>query len=176
MRLVRTLRGGDRPKNAEREFPDVVSMPRGCYEPWGVFRKPLPPGMTVSACLRKYETGGLRRMPDGKPFSDVIPSERTPRRERAIAAHPSLKPQSFLRRIVYAALPLGKGFVADPFMGSGSTVAAAEAVGVCCVGVERYQDYYDMAKRAIPRLASSKIDQKQKKTSPQDNLLLFSDL
>jgi len=176
IRLVRTLRGGDRPKNAEREFPDVVSMPRGCYEPWGIFRKPLLPGMTVSACLRKYETGGLRRTPDGKPFSDVIASERTPRRERAIAPHPSLKPQSFLRQIVYAALPLGRGIVADPFMGSGSTVAAAEAIGAPCVGVERYQDYYDMAKRTIPKLASLKIAHQQKKISPSDNLLLFSDL
>ena len=35
IRQVRTLRGGDRPKNAENEFPDVSSMPRGCYEPWG---------------------------------------------------------------------------------------------------------------------------------------------
>ena len=41
MRQVRTLRGGDRPKNAESEFPDVSSLPRGCYEPWGLFRKPL---------------------------------------------------------------------------------------------------------------------------------------
>lgn len=176
IRLVRTLRGGDRPKNAEREFPDVVSMPRGCYEPWGIFRKPLPDGMTVSACLRKYETGGLRRTREGKPFSDVIASERTPRRERAIAAHPSLKPQSFLRQIVYAALPLGRGIIVDPFMGSGSTVAAAEAVGVSCVGVERYRDYYDMAKRAIPKEASLKIDQKQKKAALPANLLLFSDL
>src|SRR5713101_4723517 len=38
MRLVRTLRGGDRPKNAEKQFPNVCSMPRGCYEPWGIFR------------------------------------------------------------------------------------------------------------------------------------------
>ena len=62
-------------------------------------------------------------------------SERTPQRERAIAGHPSIKPQSFLRRIVYASLPLGVGVVADPFMGSGSTIAAAEAIGLCGVGV-----------------------------------------
>ncbi|HZL35099.1 MAG TPA: hypothetical protein VFC78_07305 [Tepidisphaeraceae bacterium] len=42
IRLVQTLRGGDRPKNAEEEFPGVCSMPRGCYEPWGLFRKPMP--------------------------------------------------------------------------------------------------------------------------------------
>lgn len=152
IRLVRTLRGGDRPKNAEREFPHVTSMPRGCYEPWGVFRKPLLPKMKVSDCLRHFETGGLRRYTEDLPFEDVIVSERTPQRERAIAGHPSIKPQSFLRRIVYASLPLGVGVVADPFMGSGSTIAAAEAVGLRGVGVERHQDYYNMARAAIPRL------------------------
>jgi DNA methylase len=72
----------------------------------------------------------LRRSLKGGPFGDVIPSERTPKRERQIADHPSLKPQSLLRRLVYAALPLGEGIIADPFMGSGSTVAAAEAMGL----------------------------------------------
>jgi site-specific DNA-methyltransferase (adenine-specific) len=154
VRQVRTLRGGDRPKNAEDEFSDVSSMPRGCYEPWGLFRAPMPAKMTVGECLRRYQTGGLRRLPDGNPFEDVIQSGRTPRRERDIAAHPSLKPQSFLRRMVYAALPLGKGVVADPFAGSGSTVAAAEAMGLHAVGCERQADYYAMAARAIPGLAA----------------------
>lgn len=109
--------------------------------------------MTVGDCLRKYGTGGLRRLPDGKPFEDVIPSERTPRKERDIANHPSLKPQSFLRRLVYAGLPLGEGIITDPFMGSGSTVAAAEALGLSCIGVERQKAYYHMACGAVTRLA-----------------------
>jgi site-specific DNA-methyltransferase (adenine-specific) len=152
IRLVRTLRGGDRPKNAEQEFPDVSSLPRGCYEPWGLFRKPLLPGMKVSDCLREYRTGGLRRLPSGKPFSDVILSERTPQRERMIANHPSLKPQSLMRQLVYVALPLGEGVIADPFMGSGSTVAAAEALGLQAVGVERHAEYFQMARSSIPKL------------------------
>jgi site-specific DNA-methyltransferase (adenine-specific) len=154
IRLVRTLRGGDRPKNAEEEFPDVSSLPRGCYEPWGLFRKPLLSGMKVSDCLREFQTGALRRQPNGKPFEDVISSERTAQREREIADHPSLKPQSFLRQIVYSALPLGEGIICDPFMGSGSTVAACEAVGVACLGVERVSSYYEMSQIAIPQLAS----------------------
>lgn len=154
IRLVRTLRGGDRPKNAEEEFTGVSSLPRGCYEPWGLLRKPMLPGMRVSDCLREFQTGGLRRMPDGKPLNDVIMSERTPQRERKIANHPSLKPQSFLRQLVYAALPLGQGIVIDPFMGSGSTIAAAEAVGYASIGIERYREYYDMSRTAIPKLAT----------------------
>lgn len=41
IRLVQTLRGGDRPKGAEQEFSDVTAMPRSCWEPWGIFRKPI---------------------------------------------------------------------------------------------------------------------------------------
>jgi site-specific DNA-methyltransferase (adenine-specific) len=157
VRLVRTLRGGDRPKNAEAEFPGVSSMPRGAYEPWGILRKPLLPGMRVSDCLHEFQTGALRRTADDHPFFDVIVSERTPRRERAIINHPSLKPQSFLRQLAWTALPLGEGIIADTFMGSGSTVAAAEAVGARCVGVERFADYFEMSEGAIPQLATISV-------------------
>lgn len=160
IRLVQTLRGGDRPKLGEEDFPDVCSLPRGGYEPWGLFRKPLPKGLTVRECLRRYGTGGLRRLPDGNPFSDVIASERTPRRERDIAEHPSLKPQSLMRQLVYASLPLGRGVVVDPFMGAGTTVAAAESVGYECIGVERYREYFKVAKKAIPELAALKTNGK----------------
>ena len=163
IRLVRTLRGGDRPKNAEEEFPDVSSMPKGCYEPWGIFRKPMG-NLKVSDCLREWQTGGLRRTPEGKPFMDVILSERTPQRERKLANHPSIKPQSLLRQLVHTALPLGVGVVADPFMGSGSTIAACEAVGVQGIGVERYAEFFDLATKAIPRLATLKLSE----TGPVD--------
>jgi site-specific DNA-methyltransferase (adenine-specific) len=104
--------------------------------------------------LRRWKAGGLRRAPDDRPFTDVIASERTPRRERAIVDHPSLKPQRFMRQVVYAALPLGAGRVLDPFMGGGSTIAAAEAVGYASVGVELDPYYFELAQRAIPQLAA----------------------
>jgi site-specific DNA-methyltransferase (adenine-specific) len=154
IRLVRTLRGGDRPKNAEARYPQVCTLPRGGYEPWGLFRKPIPAGMKVSDCLAQYQTGGLRRGSDNAPFEDVIVSQRTPRRERQIAQHPSVKPQAFLRQVVYAALPLGAGIILDPFMGSGSTIAAAEAVGYSSIGIERHLPYFEQSLSAIPRLAA----------------------
>lgn len=157
IRLVRTFRGGDRPKNAEKEFSGVCSLPRACYEPWGILRKPMPAGMKVSDCLREFQTGGLRRTPDDKPFPDVIVSGRTSQREKGIADHPTIKPQSLMRQIVHAALPLGTGVVADTFSGSGSTVAAAEAIGYQAVGCERFADYYEMSRRAVPKLAAIKV-------------------
>jgi site-specific DNA-methyltransferase (adenine-specific) len=38
MRLYFSFRGGDRPKLAEREFPEVCVTPKGAYEPWMLFR------------------------------------------------------------------------------------------------------------------------------------------
>lgn len=151
VRLVQTLRGGDRPKNAEAEFSDVTVMPRSAWEPWGVFRKPLEG--RVQDNLRRWGTGGLRRVSEERPFTDVIPSERTPRRERDVVDHPSLKPQRFMRQIVRAVLPLERGRVLDPFMGGGSTIAAAEAIDYSSVGVEIDPNYFEMANHAIPILA-----------------------
>ena len=153
VRIVRTLRGGDRPKLAEKEFPGVSVTPRGCYEPWGVFRKPIRE-KTVAENLRTWRTGGLRRLPDGRPFPDLIKSETPPTREVDIAPHPSLKPQRFLRQIVWASLPLGEGVVLDPFMGSGSTLAAALSLGYSSVGLERRAEFYEMASQAVPQLAA----------------------
>lgn len=152
VRLVQTLRGGDRPKNAEEEFSDVSVMPRSAWEPWGLFRKPV--GGRVQDSLRLWGTGGLRRISVEQPFADVIPSERTPQRERGIINHPSLKPQSFMRQIVRASLPLGTGRVLDPFMGGGSTIAAAEAVGYNSVGIEIDPHFFELAGIAIPQLAA----------------------
>jgi site-specific DNA-methyltransferase (adenine-specific) len=91
MRLYFGFRGGDRPKNAEKEFPEVCVTPKGAYEPWMLFRKPLGE-KTVAENLRKWKTGGLRRLSADKPFPEVVPSGRTPRREEAISDHPCLKP------------------------------------------------------------------------------------
>jgi site-specific DNA-methyltransferase (adenine-specific) len=161
IRIVRTLRGGDRPKNAEEEFPGVCSLPRGAYEPWGVFRKPLSSGMTVGECLRRFGTGGLRRLPEGLPFSDILDIGRTPKAEKEIAPHPSLKPQALLRELVWTILPLGEGMICDPFMGSGSTVAAAEALGYRSIGVEKYESYYQLASNAIGPLSRVPVERDQ---------------
>ena len=156
VRLVRTLRGGYRPKGAEEEFPNVSSMPRSCWEPWGLFRRPFKD--TLADNLRRWKAGGLHRPSEQSPFCDVIESGRTPRNEREIAPHPSLKPQAFLRQLVWISLPLGEGVILDPFAGSGSTLAAAEALGYDSIGVEIDAEYVEMARQAVPRLAALSVE------------------
>lgn len=152
IRVVKTLRGGDRPKGSEAQFADISVMPRSCWEPWGIFRKPIDQ-RTVAANLKKWGTGGFRRISDTEPFRDLV--EVAPARdpERSIAPHPSIKPQKLMRYLVRGVLPLGKGLIYDPFAGSGSTLAAASYLGLNAVGTERDPRYYAMASSAIPSLA-----------------------
>jgi DNA modification methylase len=147
IRLVQTLRGGDRPKGAERDFAGVTVMPRSCWEPWGVFRKPFEG--TVAKNLRSWGTGGLRRVSDDEPFRDVIQCSPTRGEEKTMAPHPSLKPQRFVRKLVRACLPLGVGILYDPFAGSGSTLAAAEAIGYRAIGTDSDAEYFAMASGAF---------------------------
>ena len=154
VRLVMTMRGGDRPKHAHEEFSGVSVMPRSMWEPWILFRKPIEG--RVQDNLRKWKTGGFRRPSADRPFGDVIPSSPTHSSERKLAPHPSLKPQAFLRMLIRGALPLGEGIVLDPFAGSGSTLAAAEAVGYQSVGIEKDSRYFNLATAAIPKLAAFK--------------------
>jgi site-specific DNA-methyltransferase (adenine-specific) len=159
IRLVQTLRGGDRPKGAEEDFPDVTVMPRSCWEPWGIFRKPFEG--TVAENLRAWGTGGLCRLSDDEPFKDVISCSPTRGAEKLIAPHPSLKPQRFIRKLVRAALPLGIGILYDPFAGSGSTLAAAEAIGYRALGTDSDRQYFEMAKQVFEPLSSLRpTDQK----------------
>lgn len=152
IRVVQTLGGGDRPKNAHKEFAEVSVMPRSCWEPWGLFRKPCEG--RVQDNLRRWRTGGLRRISAETPFRDMILSSPTRRGEHQLAPHPSLKPQHFLRQLARASLPFGEGVVLDPFMGSGSTVAACAAMGLHSMGIEVDPDYFAMARKSIPRLTA----------------------
>ncbi len=155
IRLVMTMRGGDRPKNAHEEFEGVSVLPRSMWEPWVLVRKPIEG--RVQDNLRRWGTGGLRRPSSDRPFGDVIRSHPTRASERALAPHPSLKPQAFLRQVVRASLPLGNGIVLDPFAGSGSTLAAAEAVGYESIGVEIDPHYVEVARSAIEALSQLKV-------------------
>lgn len=153
-RVVKTLRGGDRPKGAHTTFQGVSVVPRSCWEPWLIFRKPCEG--TIEKNLSRYHTGALRRPVPERPFADLIVASPVRGIERRIAPHPSVKPQEFMRQLVWAALPLGEGVILDPFMGSGSTVAAAAALGLNSIGVEIRSDYFQLSQSAVPKLA--KID------------------
>lgn len=127
-------------------------IPRSCFEPWLLFRKPCD-GRVIEN-LKRFGTGALRRPSENSPFVDLIEAPPARPQERMVADHPSLKPQALMRTLVRAVLPLGKGIVLDPFMGSGSTIGAAKYLGIRSVGIEIDSKYFTLAKAAITKLAA----------------------
>jgi DNA modification methylase len=155
VRVVKTLRGGDRPKFGDKQYREISVIPRSCFEPWLLFRKPCEGRVTEN--LKRFGTGALRRPSENVPLPDLVHAPPARSYERSIARHPSLKPQALMRFLVRASLPLGKGIILDPFMGAGSTIAAAKYLGLKSVGVELDSKYFSMARAAIPKLADFEV-------------------
>jgi site-specific DNA-methyltransferase (adenine-specific) len=72
--------------------------------------------------------------------------------------HPTVKPTDLMAYLVRLVTPKG-GLVLDPFMGSGSTGKAAVREGMDFIGIEREEEYMEIAK--------SRIEAEQKKNKYQ---------
>lgn len=73
----------------------------------------------------------------------VSPSERGKENN-----HPTVKAQKLMRYLSKLITPPG-GIILDPFMGSGSTGLAAKTEGFKFIGIEREQEYLEIAKKRI---------------------------
>ena len=62
--------------------------------------------------------------------------------------HPTVKPTELMAYLCRLVTPAG-GVVLDPFMGSGSTGKAAMREGFQFIGIEREDEYVDIARSRI---------------------------
>ena len=62
--------------------------------------------------------------------------------------HPTVKPTDLMRWLCRLVTPPG-GIVLDPFIGSGSTLKAAELEGFSAIGIELEAEYIEIARRRI---------------------------
>ena len=62
--------------------------------------------------------------------------------------HPTVKPQELMKYLCRLVTPKG-GVVLDPFMGSGSTGMAAKDEGFDFIGIEKEQEYFEIASARI---------------------------
>lgn len=68
--------------------------------------------------------------------------------EKERTEHPTQKPESLIIELVKAFCPKG-GKVLDPFMGSGTTPAVCNKLGIDCIGIELEEKWYNIAKNRI---------------------------
>ena len=71
--------------------------------------------------------------------------------------HPTVKPLKLMEYLITLVTPKG-GVVMDCFMGSGSTGVAARNLGFKFIGIEREQEYMDIAKQRITQPVQTKLD------------------
>jgi site-specific DNA-methyltransferase (adenine-specific) len=69
--------------------------------------------------------------------------------------HPTVKPTDLMGYLIRLVTPKG-GVVLDPFMGSGSTGKAAVIEGMEFIGIEREEEYYEIAKQRIENETNKK--------------------
>lgn len=67
-----------------------------------------------------------------------------------------VKPTELMRYLCRLVTPPG-GTVLDPFMGSGSTGKAAAMECFCFIGIEREEDYVNIARRRIAAARSTTV-------------------
>jgi modification methylase len=81
-------------------------------------------------------------------FFPICSGEERLKNDAGRKAHPTQKPEALLRRIILASTNPG-AVILDPFFGSGTTGAAARALGRHFIGIEREQNYAALARRRI---------------------------
>lgn len=116
----------------------------------------------VAKASKRERNAGLEGMP-GKQVSHMITGSGKPSgsvKERAAEGepnrftathqnhHPTVKPIKLMEYLIKLITPPG-GTVLDPFMGSGTTGCAAVKLGFNFIGIEREQEYVEIAKRRI---------------------------
>ena len=63
--------------------------------------------------------------------------------------HPTVKPIALMKYIIKLLAPPGNPILLDPFAGSGSTLVAAKELGISAIGIEKEQEYVEIAKARL---------------------------
>ena len=92
--------------------------------------------------------GGRKHNPLGKSPGNVIYCPRPSFGHESENDHPTAKPLWLMDRLVAASVP-PQGNTLDPFMGSGTTLVAAELLGRRGIGIEIDEGYFEIACRRV---------------------------
>lgn len=104
---------------------------------------------------------GKKWLEQGYNPKDVWSVSRLHRQHAEREDHPTQKPLEIIERMVLASCPAG-GTVLDPFMGSGTSAAAAIRHGRRFVGFELNPDYFGIVEKRVAEARNGEMSGKRK--------------
>jgi site-specific DNA-methyltransferase (adenine-specific) len=133
----------ERVETTQGRFPANIMFDDDTDEDWKryfycpkVSKKEREMGLTgEDKVLNRVNSGGLENDPKWAP---IVRKNN----------HPTVKPIKLMEYLITLVTPKG-GVVLEPFMGSGSTGIAAKNLGMSFIGIEREQEYFDIATQRI---------------------------
>lgn len=120
---------------------------RNEWESIVVVQKPLTNNYIET--LNNFHVGLFRAKDENGFQSNIIENiKREPLDD--FNTHPTVKPLELMEKLVKLTLPLGYGnIVLDPFAGSGTTLLAAQNLGIDYLGIEINSEYVNIAKQRL---------------------------
>jgi DNA modification methylase len=152
-----------------------------CYEMVLVLRKTEKPRFNKDAVREPYtrekietylrdkrykdRAARLRHLQAGKFATNIlrVPSLKGSSKEKC--GHPSQKPIELITRLIACASSPGD-LVLDPFLGSGTTAVAAQAMGRRWIGIERNPVFAELARERVGAAEEKKRDSRAQTTQP----------
>jgi len=132
------------PNDATPEYDDEGTAARYFYCP-KTSAEERNRGLDSFATKKMGMSGGAQSKGDGYDKGQGIGLNRVIERKNT---HPTVKPQELMKYLCRLVTPKG-GVVLDPFMGSGSTGMAAKDEGFDFIGIEKEQEYFEIAEARI---------------------------
>ena len=126
------------------------------YGDWGP-RPDTPPRGDIGSAARFFYCAKADRADRNEGLEGLktddgrkVPADNAYQRGKTLRQnhHPTVKPTDLMRYLCRLVTPPG-GTVLDPFMGSGSTLKAAELEGFSAIGIELDATYIEIARRRI---------------------------
>jgi site-specific DNA-methyltransferase (adenine-specific) len=102
--------------------------------------------------------GGLdERIPEQTTDGCIRTNPESARKYQANSAprknpHPTVKPLKLMEYLIKLVMPSKDGILLDPFAGSGTTILAARKLGYTAIGIEKEQQYCEIARARIAQV------------------------
>jgi DNA modification methylase len=76
--------------------------------------------------------------------------------------HPTVKPLKLMEYLIKLIMPPQNGILLDPFAGSGTTILAAKRLGFEAIGIEKQEEYCEIARKRLEHFDEQKPEEQLK--------------